>query len=561
MMSTTKNVVGMHWFRKGLRLHDNPALIACLEQEPKKFYPVYVLDGNSYQLLRCTPIRANFLIECLQDLDQNLRNLGSRLYVLNGDPVDVLPKMWKEWDISHLSFEEDESGEPYALQRDETIVQKAQDAMINVTGFCSETMYPLKSYVAGKGKGAGKYPGTMSAFQRVFGNMKPMQRLKSAPEKDHFLDNQDSKEMSELFLPPRKPTDLPWPRGIPKSEIEDVWNAEDCKGLNPIVHGGETLALLLLEKSLSDAKWVANFEKPKTSCTTLTPSTTGLSPYLSWGCLSSRQVWFAVEEALARTSLNCTKPPVSLHGQLLWREYNYLTAFDANNHQPGSWNKIQGNKYCRDIPWDTDQEMLESWKDGMTGYPWIDACMRQLKAEGWIHHLGRHAVACFLTRGDLWQSWEKGASHFESHLLDADYALNGFNWMWLSCSGFFYQYFRCYSPVAFQKKNDPNGNYIRKYVPELKELPKKYIYEPWDAPLDVQRKAGVVMGKSYPLPIVEHKTISKENMSRMADAYAAHKRKESPGYVEGNDIPSVKPKKKQKNTLISQQIGIKRYLK
>lgn len=143
MMSTTKNVVGIHWFRKGLRLHDNPALIACLEQEPKKFYPVYVLDGNSYQLLRCTPLRANFLIECLQDLDQNLRNLGSRLYVLNGDPVDVLPKMWKEWDISHLSFEEDESGEPYALQRDETIVQKAQDAQINVTGFCSEKRFKI----------------------------------------------------------------------------------------------------------------------------------------------------------------------------------------------------------------------------------------------------------------------------------------------------------------------------------------------------------------------------------------------------------------------------------
>ena len=151
--------------------------------------------------------------------------------------------------------------------------------------------------------------------------------------------------------------------------------------------------------------------------------------------------------------------------------------------------------------------------------------MRQLANEGWIHHLGRHAVACFLTRGDLWQSWEVGAKHFEAQLLDADYALNGFNWLWLSCSGFFYQYFRCYSPIAFQKKNDPHGSYVRKHIPELKDVPVKYIYEPWEAPPSVLQKAGVVLGKTYPRPIVDHATISKENMARMKGAYAAYKAK------------------------------------
>jgi cryptochrome len=135
-----------------------------------------------------------------------------------------------------------------------------------------------------------------------------------------------------------------------------------------------------------------------------------------------------------------------------------LIAHSANKETPGSWQQIEGNKYSRDIPWSKNEEFLDAWKNGKTGYPWIDACMIQLANEGWMHHLGRHAVACFLTRGDLWQSWEEGALHFESQLLDADYSVNVFNWLWLSCSGFFYQYFRCYSPVAFQKKNDPNGN-------------------------------------------------------------------------------------------------------
>ena len=269
----------------------------------------------------------------------------------------------------------------------------------------------------------------------------------------------------------------------------------------------------------------ASFEKPKTSCTEpSSPSTTALGPYLSLGCLSPRTAWHAVADATKKASskTNRSKPPVSLQGQLLWRDFNNLMAHSANAQHPGSWGQMKDNPYCRDVPWSSDPELLTAWKGGKTGYPWIDACMSQLHKEGWIHHLGRHAVACFLTRGDLWQSWEEGADHFEGQLLDADYALNNFNWMWLSCSGFFYQYFRCYSPVAFQKKNDPNGNYIRKWVPELANLPAKYIYEPWKAPIAIQKDAGIRIGVGYPKPIVDHAIVSKENMSKMSLAYDMH---------------------------------------
>jgi cryptochrome len=181
------------------------------------------------------------------------------------------------------------------------------------------------------------------------------------------------------------------------------------------------------------------------------------------------------------------------------------------------------NPVARQIPWDDDPALLEAWKNARTGYPYIDAIMTQLKKTGWIHHLARHSVACFLTRGDLWQSWEKGAEVFEEELIDADWSLNNFNWQWLSCTAHFYQYFRCYSPIAFGKKTDPNGDYIRKWLPQFKTFPAKYIYDPWNAPKSVQISAGVVIGEDYPEPIVDHAVISKSNMGRMKAAYDAQK--------------------------------------
>jgi len=542
-----KPVVSMHWFRKGLRLHDNPALLAAVQQENvTKMYPVFIIDGDSYQLKHCTALRANFMVECLQDLDQNLRKLGSRLYVGSGDPTEVLPKLWKEWGVTHLTFEEDETGEPYAKQRDEQVLEQAKECGIEIKGFASETIHPLKKYAENAG---GSVPNTMGSFQALFGKMGNVPKPMGPPKKFPPADGVDSKTM----LPPKRPTDLPWPRNIPREEVRPLWGAKDCENLTPIVRGGEALALKQLKKTVEDRpNYVATFEKPKTSCVaTKQMSTTGLSPYMSWGCISPRQLWYAITESSNRSSVSSkSKPPVSLHGQALWRDFNHLMAHDANKEVPGSWGGIEGNKYCRPVPWDDDPEMFAAWKECRTGYPWIDACMKQLQQEGWIHHLGRHAVACFLTRGDLWQSWEKGAVHFESHLLDADYALNGFNWLWLSCSGFFYQYFRCYSPIAFQKKNDPTGAYIRKYIPELRALPAKYIYEPWTAPANVQSNAGVIIGRDYPKPIVDHATESKENMNKMKTAYDVYKerQKQNGNKRSAGTEPAKSPaKKKQKS--------------
>lgn len=194
---------------------------------------------------------------------------------------------------------------------------------------------------------------------------------------------------------------------------------------------------------------------------------------------------------------------------------------------------------CRQIPWQRDDNLISAWKNARTGYPFIDAIMTQLRVEGWIHHLTRHAVACFLTRGDLWQHWEEGAKIFDLYLLDADWALNNGNWQWLSCSNFFYQYFRCYSPVAFGKKTDKNGDYIRKWLPQLSRFPQQYIYEPWTAPLSLQKSCGCVIGEDYPARIVIHETVSKENMNKMKIAYGAEGQKEDVETDGSRDLESV----------------------
>jgi cryptochrome len=137
--------------------------------------------------------------------------------------------------------------------------------------------------------------------------------------------------------------------------------------------------------------------------------------------------------------------------------------------------------------------------------------------------LARHAVACFLTRGDLYLSWERGKEVFEYWLLDADWSLNAANWMWLSASAFFHQYFRVYSPISFGKKTDPNGEYIKKYLPSLRKFPAKFIYEPWKAPLKVQKDAGCIIGVDYPFPIVDHSEVSRINMGRMSKYYGGSK--------------------------------------
>lgn len=490
------------WFRKGLRVHDNPALLEA-SKSAEAVYPVFVLDPSidpTENGVRVGANRAQFLLESLEDLDQSLQGLGSHLLCLQGRPEDVLPPLMKELDITRLSFEFDT--EPYWKDQGEKVAASAKQMGASVHCPTSHTLFDPEHLMAKCMMDAPKSYGQFLKLVAKCG--KPPAPL-DAP--------------SSL---PAVPEDVLSRRYRSVPTLEDLGYERPGEIDRTPFPGGESEGLRRLEDQFQDIRRIAMFEKPKTSPTDfVVPSTTVLSPYLKHGCVSSRVFYYKLKDAYKRNGRHAD-PPVSLLGQLYWREFFYLCGYAFPN-----FGRMEGNPICRQIPWDRSEEgkeRLRKWANAQTGYPWIDAAMTQLRQQGWLHHLARHAVACFLTRGDLWVSWEEGRKVFDELLIDADWSLNNANWMWLSCSSFFYQYFRCYSPVAFGRKYDPQGKYIRKFLPVLKHFPKEFIYEPWKAPIAVQKKAGCIVGVDYPKPIVDHAEAVKANKSKMAAAYAKYKK-------------------------------------
>lgn len=505
-----KELIGIHWFRKGLRLHDNPALVKALEK-CAKLYPIFVWDPHFAKNDFAGPNRWKFLIETLNDLDNTLRKLNSRLFVLKGDPKVVIPELFKEWNIGLLSFEKDT--EPYAKIRDEFILEQCKIDHVEVICFSSHTLYDMNALYLKNGK---KVCTTYSSFTSLLDRF-GLPDSSCPPISKPFPEFGDQNLLnSEKYKLPTLQEDC----CLPEKELEEYFNKESK------YPGGESVALQRLENHLQDVKWICTFEKPETSPNSLEPSTTVLSPYLKFGCLSVKLFREKLLDTYAtggKRAENLGMRQVTLEGQLIWREFYYFCgAFTPN------FDKVIGNPICRQIKWDTNSKFLQAWRDSRTGFPYIDAIMNQLRREGWIHHLARHSVACFLTRGDLYLSWEEGARIFEYYLLDADWSLNNGNWMWLSASAFFHQYFRVYSPVAFGKKTDPEGAFIRKYVPQLKDFPTKFIFEPWTAPILIQRKANCIIGTDYPNPIVDHAVVSKKNMSRMKEHFGGNSESTSP---------------------------------
>ncbi|KAL0342069.1 UNVERIFIED_CONTAM: (6-4)DNA photolyase [Sesamum calycinum] len=496
------------WFRKGLRIHDNPAL-EYAARGSDYLYPVFMIDPHymepdpnafSSGSRRAGLNRIRFLLESLVDLDLNLQKLGSRLLVLNGEPSEVLFRCLKEWNIKKLCFEFDT--EPYYQALDNKVKNGGRPPL------------SYQSFV----KLAGEPSWASSPISTELTSLPPVGSVGSCP-------------ISEV------PT------------IENLGYEDTEEDDRTPFKGGESEALRRMRESIANKEWVANFEKPKGDPSSLVkPATTVLSPYLKFGCLSSRYFYQCIQE-VQRNVKRHTSPPVSLLGQLLWRDFFYTVAFGTPN-----FDQMKENRICKQIPWKNDDELLRAWRDARTGFPWIDAIMIQLQKWGWMHHLARHCVACFLTRGDLFVHWEKGRDVFERLLIDSDWSINNANWLWLSCSSFFYQYNRIYSPISFGKKYDPNGNFIRHFLPILKDMPKEYIYEPWTAPLSIQVKAKCIIGKDYPKPVVDHDLASKECKQILYEAYQLNKRLN--GKVSEEDLKSLgrKPEEDKKQEQKSKRL-------
>lgn len=491
------------WFRKGLRLHDNAALTEAVNCGVKHVIPVFTMDPT-YGPGHVGVNRYHFLLECLQDLNKQLRTkYKSRLVVLKGKPEVVFGDLFKtgrpllKRPPRFLFFERD--SEPYSLKRDEAVRKLAEKCGIEVRTFAGHTLYDLD--VALK-KNSGKSPSTMPGMMTL---------------------------VKALGEPPQP---LPAPKQIPPLPpgMADTYSVPTLQAMgykdkpseraSKEFPGGESAGLARLEKCLKDAKYICEFEKPKTRSTAFKPlSTTGLSPYVKFGCVSARRFYHGIKKVVA--GKKHSQPPTSLIGQLLFREMAHMMGRSIPN-----FDKQVGNPACKQIPWRKDPKLLKAWEEGKTGFPFIDAAMRQLRELGWMHHLARHAVACFLTRGDLWISWEEGRDVFDRLLIDADWSLNNMNWLALAgVASWSPPFFRVYNPVPKMDSalsvQDPEGKFIKEFVPELRNMPSAYVYAPWNAPPEVQKAAKCIIGKDYPKPVVNHEVVSQENIASFKKALSS----------------------------------------
>lgn len=367
--------VAVHWFRKGLRLHDNPALVAAATKAAR-VVPVFVLDPHFAREEYVGARRYQFLLESLRDLDETLRGLNSQLVIIQGKPQDVLPRLVSTVGATVLTFEADT--EPYAKARDAAMCGTLRSTGVATESHASHTLHDMEHLEA---LCCGKPPPlAYTSFLKLFNRAGPVPPAIEAPRSL-------GPTIEELVS--RCQSAMPDAKVGPVPSMEELGYPPATESPFP---GGETAGLARLNMHLERTVWVNSFEKPKTSPTSLEPATTALSPYLKFGCLSARTFWHRLQHVYAQGAGSRSRPPVSLDGQLLWREFYYLVASQTRNYD-----KMVGNPICRQIPWrdpTTDAEAAEhlaAWSEGRTGYPWIDACMAQLHAQGWIHHLGRHA--------------------------------------------------------------------------------------------------------------------------------------------------------------------------
>ncbi|KAG5935326.1 hypothetical protein E4U60_003243 [Claviceps pazoutovae] len=542
----------IYWFRTDLRLHDSPALKAALDLQPVVLWPIFTWDPHYVYRARGGVNRWQFLLDCQNDLSESITKLNakSKLFVLREGPQTLLPKLFKAWKVTHLVFEKDTDS--YARERDEVVAKAAKEAGVEVVVRSGRTLWDSEQVVAKHGgKPTMSMTALLSATKKLGDVPRPIPSPTQLPDPgDMPVDfEQDPPETKpDINAESRTNNDTGYRKiAGPKGDfaIETLEELGFAPATTPH-KGGESRALKALDAIVKDTVYTATFEKPKTSPALFEPqSTTLLSPFLHFGALSVREFYWRVQDVVTAHGKGASMPPVSLTGQLIFRDMYFAAQAAIGPH----FHQTAGNQHCRFIPWHlpsktdpvtglatgdyhVDSQQADEWfrryKQGVTGFPWIDALMRQLRHDGWIHHLGRHSVACFLTRGGCYIDWERGAEVFEELLLDHEPACNAGNWQWLSCTAFFSQYFRCYSPVAFGQKWDKNGDLIRKWVPELRNLNAKYIYEPWKAPLLDQNKAGVrikgdgltdVQDGTYPKPMFDFNERRNVCIAAMKTAY------------------------------------------
>jgi deoxyribodipyrimidine photo-lyase len=449
------------WARRDLRLTDNQALTAALAHADQVM-AVFILDPVLLAAPDAGEKRVAFLFGGLRALDADLRARGSRLIVRRGDPADELAALVAESGGDAIFAEED--AWPYGQRRDAGV---AETLPLHLVG--GLTVHPPEIVLKADGT-----PYTVfTPFSRKWKTFPSPHASEILPAPGQIS---TPPEVHSLAIPeePALPAAVPFPPGEAEAQrrLSDFLDGED----KPIYRYAERRDRLDVD------------------------GTSRLSPYLRFGMLSARQA-----VAAARTALEAAPDAEAGEGaetwlnELIWREF-----YQSMLHHFPHVLQQSFRANLRAIRWEEDEAAFAAWREGRTGYPVVDAGMRQLAESGWMHNRARMVVASFLVK-DMLIDWRWGEQHFMQHLVDGDAAANNGGWQWTAGTGTdAAPYFRVFNPVLQGKKHDPQGIYVRRWVPELAGVPDRFIHEPWKMRADVQRKSGCVVGQDYPPPIVDH---------------------------------------------------------
>jgi deoxyribodipyrimidine photo-lyase len=446
------------WLRRDLRLFDNPALDAAL-QTGAPVVPLFILDERLHQSPYMSEKRFAFLWAGLHALDESLRARGSYLLVRRGEPLAVLSNLLYELGGGQIFAQADYS--PYAVARDTAV-----SAHLPLTLTDGVTIRPPTAV----GKENGDPYTVFTPYKKRWLSLPLPQTSHLHPTPDH-IPTPPALRGDPIPTSPRLPASVPFVAG----------ETEGRRRLHQFVAGAA----------------IANYAEGRNMVDT--EGTAQISPYVRFGMVSARE---AAVLALAAGGNNGTnKGAETWLSELIWREFfvQILARYPAvrrHSFQPG----------YRQIPWRNDPAEFAAWCAGQTGYPIVDAGMRQLVATGWMHNRARMIVASFLVK-DLLIDWRWGEKFFMQHLLDGDPAANNGGWQWTAGTGTdAAPYFRIFNPTLQSVKFDLTGAYIRRWVPELAGLSDKLIHEPGRATAVEQHKYQLHLGTHYPHPIVDHAT-------------------------------------------------------
>ncbi len=476
------------WFRNDLRLTDHAALAAAAANGP--VLAVFILDDDAAGPWKMGGASRWWLHHSLASLTLNLAQKGGRLVLRRGDTVECLETLIKQENAKALYFSR--AYEPWAAEQQRCLKERFDHTFgesVEVKRFAGRLLLEPEQVSTQEGRPYKVFTPfwRASMMQLSARDAEKTKRARAVPATIQWHDakNATSDELDAWQLLPDKPD---WAAGL-----REFWQ--------PGEKGAFDRLKAFLDLAIDD--YPTGRDQPDEDFTSR------LSPYLHFGEISPEQIWRAVKAAAAGNQINETAGNAFLR-QLGWRDFSYhlLSFFPA---LPESNFRPQFDQF----PWQENQDQLEAWRRGQTGYPLVDAGMRQLWHTGWMHNRVRMVVGSFLVK-HLRMHWRHGENWFWDTLVDADLANNAASWQWVAGSGAdAAPYFRIFNPITQGEKFDQHGAYIRHWVPELRELPKKFLNKPWTAPKQVLSDAGVVLGENYPKPIVDHRAAREAALSAL----------------------------------------------